>query len=115
MLRRRTRTLDGALQHLTDVIAALVPDPQDRAMLGDAIDTYIACRERAAQKQTRARSVAEGVPEPPWATLLKIEPMELQTYEIEGLDLDALNDATRGLTGDAVIGAVRSFLPKNAG
>jgi hypothetical protein len=112
----RINTLDGALQHLTAVIAALVPDPQDRAMLGEAIDGYIACRERAAQNQRRARSVVEGVPAPRWFTQLQVPAtIELETYDL-GIDIAALNDAMRdrGLTGDALIDVVRSFLPGKA-
>jgi hypothetical protein len=116
---RQTCTLDGALAHLSDLIAALVPDPQDRAALGVAIDNYIAARERellkpmardCRQRHKRQRTIFAGVP----ALLqLQVEPMELRTYEL-GIDIDALNDATRGLTGDALIDAVRSFTLGNA-
>jgi hypothetical protein len=61
---------DGALQLLIDIIATLVPDPQDRATLGDAIDTYIACREdvlTAGNSPTPSRRPKTSFPSRPCA------------------------------------------------
>jgi hypothetical protein len=42
----RANTVDGALENLSGLLIATVPDPYDRQALGEAIDRYIAARER---------------------------------------------------------------------
>jgi hypothetical protein len=42
----RANTVDGALENLSRLLIATVPDPYDRQALGEAIDCYIAARER---------------------------------------------------------------------
>ena len=42
----RANTFDGALENLSRLLIATVPDPYDRQTLGEAIDRYIAARER---------------------------------------------------------------------
>jgi hypothetical protein len=89
MRYRRTQTLDGTLQHLTNVIAELVPNPVDRQTLGEAFDLYVAARERATAKQRRSRSVATGVPpEPPMPTLLTEDWQQLLVTEVLPLKID---------------------------
>jgi len=45
----RANTVDGALESLSRLLIATVPDPYDRQTLGEAIDRYIAAREREGQ------------------------------------------------------------------
>jgi hypothetical protein len=55
-----------------------VPDPADRAAIGEAIDKYIRAREPASDAEKRLRSVAK--PPPPSPPILKVaEPLPLLT------------------------------------
>ncbi len=112
MRRRRRQTLDGSLAHLTDLMAELVWDARDRARLGEAIDAYIACRERAPRKTKQTRSVVAGVPEPSWSQplvtelqQLHIDPQSLTlhvAHEFEDMSMHDLA-ARFGLDVDAIL------------
>ena len=55
----RANTFDGALENLSRLLIATVPDPYDRQALGEAIDRYIAAREREGSEAVAKRAVQE--------------------------------------------------------
>jgi predicted Zn-dependent protease len=55
----RANTVDGALENLSRLLIATVPDPQARQTLAAAFDRYVDARERAAQKSKRSTDPAQ--------------------------------------------------------